>query len=127
MIEGELTVVGGWVNLLDRTNKLFTLRKGKWFEIYPPMKTACTQPAAVSTPDVVVIGGHCGNDVGWTNTVELFQVKERKWSGVINLPPALLPQFVALNFTSSVIMPMATRAPSKTCQALSGHLSLVYR
>ena len=92
MIEGELTVVGGWVNLLDRTNKLFTLRQGKWFEIYPPMKTACTQPAAVSTPDgqyVVVIGGHCGNDVGWTNLVNLFQVKKRKWSGVINLPQPL--------------------------------------
>ena len=90
IIDGELTAVGGW----DRsgyTNKLFTLRQGQWVEHYPPMNTARSFPAVVSTSDgnyIVVIGGYVG--VGrWTATVELFHVRSRRWYELTNLPQGL--------------------------------------
>ena len=85
IIDGELTTVGG-ESESEYTNKLFTLRRGQWVEEYPPMKTARSDPAAVSTSDgdyILVIGG-------WNNaTVELFQVKTRRWYELTNLPQPL--------------------------------------
>ena len=93
---GKLTVVGGCrVNENDTpyTNKLFILRQKKWVEEYPPMNTARSCPAVVSTSDgeyLIVIGGIGGG--GWTATVELFQVKTRRWYKLTNLPqPLILP------------------------------------
>ena len=88
IIDGALTAVGGY----DRshfTNKLFTLRQRQWVEELPPMKTARSETAVVSTSDgeyVLVIGG---SDVGWTTTVELFQVRSRRWSELTHLPQSL--------------------------------------
>ena len=90
IIDSELTTVGG----LDRagcTNRLFTLRQGKWVEVYPPMTTARYDPAVVSTSDgdyLIAIGG-VGSD-GWTATVQLFQVKSRRWFKLTDLPPPLI-------------------------------------
>ena len=74
IIDSELTTVGGG-DRAGHTNKLFTLRQGKWVEVYPPMNTARYSHAVVSTSDgdyLIAIGG-CGS--GWTATVELLQVK----------------------------------------------------
>ena len=73
------------------TNKLYTLRKEKWIEEYPPMNTARSWPAVISTSDgthLIVIGGlECGD---YGSTVEIFQVNTRQWcSKVINLPHPL--------------------------------------
>ena len=94
---GKLTVVGGCrVNENDTsyTNKLFILQQKKWVEEYPSMNTACSSPAVVSTSDgehLIVIGGDIG-DGDWTATVELFQVKSRRWYKLTNLPqPLILP------------------------------------
>ena len=60
IIDSELTTVGGRDGADRRTNKLFTLRQGKWVEVYPPMNTARYRPAVVSTSDddyLIVIGG----------------------------------------------------------------------
>ena len=87
IIDGELTAVGGYDGRY--TNKLFTLRQGQWVEHYPPMNTARSSPAVVSTSDgnyIVVIGGSVG---GWTATVELFHVRSRRWYELTNLPQAL--------------------------------------
>ena len=89
IIDGALTAVGGW----DRphyTNKLFTLRQRRWVKELPPMKTACSIPAVVSTSDgeyVLVIGG--GGGGRWTTTVELFQVRSRRWAELTHLPRPL--------------------------------------
>ena len=94
-IDSELTTVGGG----DRahgctTNRLFTLRQGKWVEVYPPMNTARSHPAVVSTSDgdyLIVIGGW-GSDGARTATVELFRVKSRRWYTLTDLPrPLPLP------------------------------------
>ena len=89
IVDSELTTVGG-VDRAGRTNRLFTLRQGKWVEVYPPMKTAHSSPAIVSTSEgdyLIAIGGF---DSGWTATVELFQVKSRRWFKLTDLPQPLL-------------------------------------
>ena len=96
IINRELTTVGGkdsrhrWDDRYP-TNKLCTLLQSKWVEKYPPMKTARYRPAVVSTSDgdtLIVIGGLDGDD-RWTATVELFQVKYRRWHKLSNLPEHL--------------------------------------
>ena len=90
IIDSELTTVGG-TDGAGRTNRLFTLRQGKWVEVYTPMNTARSHPAVVSTSDgdyLIVIGGF-GSDYAATATVELFQVKSRRWYKLTGLPQTL--------------------------------------
>ena len=94
IIDGTLTTVGGGDYRSGYTNKLFTLRQRQWVEEYPPMNTARSHPAVVSTSGsdyIIVIGGR-GDGSGWTGTVELFQVKTRRWYELTNIPlPLTLP------------------------------------
>ena len=82
VIDGELTAVGGW-DRCGHTNKIFTLRQDRWVEHYPPMNTARSSPAVVSTSDsnyIVVIGGSVGvNTLTATYMVELFHVRSGIW------------------------------------------------
>ena len=90
IIYRELTAVGGLYGSY-RTNKLYTLRQRRWVEKYPPMNTARDSPAVVSTSDGqhhIVIGGFGGGGY-WTATVELFQVKSRRWHQLTDLPQPL--------------------------------------
>ena len=89
IVDSELTTVGG-VDRAGRTNRLFTLRQGKWVKVYPPMNTARSHPAVVSTSDgdyLIAIGGY---DSDLTATVELFQVTSRRWFKLTDLPQPLL-------------------------------------
>ena len=89
IIDGKLTAVGGWDG--SCTNKLLTLRQKKWVEEYPPMNTARFDPAVVSTSDgeyLIVIGGYYGGSCR-TATVELFQVKSRRWYKLTDLSQPL--------------------------------------
>ena len=84
--------MGGCDDRYHCTNKLLTLRQRRWVEELPPMKTARSSTAVVSTSDgeyVLVIGGG-GGDV-WTTTVELFQVRSRRWAELTHLPRPLPP------------------------------------
>ena len=89
VIDSALTAVGGWDG--SYTNKLFTLRQSRWVEEYPPMNTARSYPAVVSTSDgghmnVIAIGGFGG---GWIDAVELFHTGRRSWSRLTSLPKLL--------------------------------------
>ena len=91
VMDRELTAVGGQDGSHRSTNKLYTLRQRKWVEKYPPMNTAHSHPAVVSTSDgehLIVIGGF-GGGISWTATVELFQVKSRRWHRLTDLPQPL--------------------------------------
>ena len=58
------------------------------------MNTAHSRPAVVSTSggDYIIVSGGCGDGGGWTGTVELFQVKTRRWYKLTNIPqPLRLP------------------------------------
>ena len=62
-----------------------------WVKKYPPMNTARSSPAVVSSSDgeyLIVIGGSVGG-VDLTATVELFQVKSRIWHKLTDLPQPL--------------------------------------
>ena len=87
--DGTLTTVGGYRS--GCTNKLFTLRQRQWVEEYPPMNTVRSSPAVVSTSggDYIIVIGGCGDGGGWTGTVELFQVKTRRWYKLTNIPQPL--------------------------------------
>ena len=90
IIHGELTAVGG-EHGSHQTNQLFTLRQGKWVRYYPPMITARESPAVVSTSDgnyIFVIGGWAGVN-SWTDTVELFHVRSRRWYEITKVPQIL--------------------------------------
>ena len=90
IIDGELTAVGGYGGS-RYNNNLFTLRRGQWVEHYPPMNTARSITAVVSTSDgtyIVVIGGSVGGRY-CTAKVELFHVRSRRWYELTNLPSAL--------------------------------------
>ena len=89
IIDGALTAVGGWDGS-HYTNKLVTLQR-RWVQKLPPMKTAHSKTAVVSTSDgeyVLVIGGYGSGGV-WTATVQLFQVRSRRWSKLTHLPRPL--------------------------------------
>ena len=89
IIDGKLTAVGGYDGSFRDTNKLLTLRQKKWVEEYPPMNTFGSEHNTVGTSDgeyFIVIGGG-GDD--WTATVELFQVKSRRWYKLTDLPQPL--------------------------------------
>ena len=98
VIDGTLTTVGGDDYGSGYTNKLFTLRQRQWVEEYPPMNTARSRPGVVSTSggDYIIVIGGCGDGGGWTDTVELFQVKTRRWYKLTNIPQPL-------NFPSATI------------------------
>ena len=90
VIDSVLTAVGGWD--VSYTNKLVTLRQSRWVEEYPPMNTARSRHAVVSTSDgghmnVIAIGGYGG---GWINEVELFHTGRRSWSRLTSLPQPLI-------------------------------------
>ena len=88
IIDSELTTVGGLDDRSRHTNKLFTLRQRKWVEKYPPMNTAHYRPAVVSTSDgdYLIVIGEWYDGGRWTATVELFQVKNRRWHKLTDLP-----------------------------------------
>ena len=90
VIDGVLTAVGGRDGS-HYTNKLFTLRQSRWVEKYPPMNTARSSPAVVSTSDgqhmnVIVIGGGGGGCGGWIDAVELYNTGSSTWSQITSLP-----------------------------------------
>ena len=93
-IDGTLTAVGG-DDGNGYTNKLLTLRQGRWVEELPPMKTPRSYTALISSADgehVFVIGGLgviWGLAGRWTNTVELFHVRSRTWYKLNGLPRSL--------------------------------------
>ena len=99
VIDGELTAVGGLDGSHHRTNKLFTLQQGQYVEHYPPMNTARSSLAVVSTSDgnyIFLIGG-CGNCN--VTTIEFFHKRTRKWYELAYL----LPRFQFPSATISII------------------------
>ena len=93
-IDGELTAVGGR-DKAEHYNKVlhtYKRRKAQWVvnPEYPTMNTSRSQAAVVSTSygdNIIAIGGYTAS--GCCSTVELFQVKTRKWYELTDLPHPL--------------------------------------
>ena len=97
IIDNELTAVGGYSGG-NNTNKLLTLRQGRWVEEYPPMSIARSDAACVGISNdhhmyIMVIGGDGVG--GRTTAVELLNTHSRRWSTLTSLPePLPLPSAV---------------------------------
>ena len=86
-VNGNLVAVGGG----HFSNKLYTLREGRWVEEYPPVSTGRESPAVVSTSDghfIICIGGNVGVSVP-TAAVELLDTRNNKWYKLLDLPEPL--------------------------------------
>ena len=98
IIDNELTAVGGYSGGISHTNKVFTLRQGRWVEEYPPMSIARRSAACVGISNdhhmyIMVIGGVGVG--GRTTAVELLNTHSRRWSTLTSLPkPFPLPSAV---------------------------------
>ena len=82
VIDGLLTSVGGFKLGSGQTNTLLSLtgagKKRQWSEVFPPMPTARSRTAAVSTGQILVVaGGYCYN--ACLDTVEVLNVTTKQW------------------------------------------------
>ena len=91
VIDGLLSCVGGHSEQLgaSRTNTLHSLTGGghkrQWSEVFPPMPTARSDTASVTTEQALVVAG--GND-GEKNldTVEVMNIATKQWTTAQHLP-----------------------------------------
>lgn len=98
VVNGTLTTVGGWKDYTT-TNALCSSSSGgilgiilgmKWKKLLPPMTTGRIRPAAVTTPNhLVVAGGRTGVKHGPLSSVEVLDLTSSQWSSADHLPQAL--------------------------------------
>ena len=91
VIAGLLTCVGGWGGEHSggsRTNTLQSLTGGckrQWSEVFPPMPTARSDTASVTTEQALVVaGGYDGRKV--LDTVEVMNIATKQWTTAQHLP-----------------------------------------
>ena len=111
IIDDKLTAVGGEIDRSRYTNEVLTLQENQWVEKYPPMNTARSSPAVVSTSHiyVIAIGGESTTSIFKrvfrgvsTNTdVELFNTETLHWTQITSLPKPF-------HFIPHVVIPSAT-------------------
>ena len=83
VIDGLLTSVGGYKSGSGQTNTLLSLTGDggmrQWSEVFPPMPTARSYTAAISTQQILVVaGGLCyGKDL---DTVEVLNITTKQWT-----------------------------------------------
>ena len=76
MINGKLSVIGGWDTTNKITNKVTTYNNNRWSSYYPNLIKARNKPAAVTHLDyVIVAGGSLDNDT-YSNDIELLNYKQ---------------------------------------------------
>ena len=94
VIDGLLTCVGGYSSQLgglvvSRTNTLHSLtgggRKRQWSEVFPPMPTARSQTASVTTEQALVVAGG-GDGRKNLDTVEVMTIATKQWTTAQHLP-----------------------------------------
>ena len=77
MINGKLSVVGGWDNTTrKRTNKVTTYNNNRWSSYYPNLIKARSLPAAVIHLDYVIVAGGKLDDDTYSNDIELLNYKQ---------------------------------------------------
>ena len=94
IIGSELVSIGGRDSSECPTTALFTLREGQWTVDLPPMRFArhtLTAARSFDSEYIFSIGG-IGQLHGWTAHVELYQISQRAWTTLKELPcPLPLP------------------------------------
>ena len=87
VLDGVLTSVDG-LDSSGLTNNLLSLtgvREWKqWSEVFPPMPTQRHSTACITTEKALVVAGGYGH--GYLDTVEVMDIKTRKWTTACPLP-----------------------------------------
>ena len=92
VIDGLLTSVGGFKLGSGQTNTLLSLtgagKKRQWSNVFPPMPTARSGTAAISTEQILVVAGglYKAKDL---DTVEVFNITTKQWTTASPLPRKL--------------------------------------
>ena len=88
VIDGLLTCVGGRSGG-SRTNTLHSLtgggRKRQWSKVFPPMPTARSETASVTTEQALVVAGGF-DDRNVLDTVEVMTIATKQWTTAQHLP-----------------------------------------
>ena len=84
-VNDMLTTVGGYSDTQHYSNKLYSYINNKWVEHFPPMPTGRWTPGAVYPNNtLVLVGGF--SDSKSSNTVEILNTANMRWSIVSSLP-----------------------------------------
>ena len=129
VVNNQLTTIGGTSNLTTPTNTLLCLSRSssemKWEELLPPMPTARTYSAAVTTPTHLIVAGGSRGDHE-LSVVETLDTNTLQWSSVSSSPEALVyPNMTLCNgqlylsehskiFSCSVEELLKSRKPAST-------------
>ena len=88
VIDGLLTCVGGCSGG-SHTNTLHSLteggRKRQWSEVFPPMPTARSETASVTTEQALVVAGGCDGGKN-LDTIEVMTIATKQWTTAQHLP-----------------------------------------
>ena len=135
VINNQLTTIGGLDCIATTTNTLLCLLRSssemKWEELLPPMPTARSWSAAVTTPThLIVAGGQTGLGEA-LSVVETLDTNTLQWSSVSSSPKALRnPNMTLCNgqlylsehskiFSCSVRELLKSRKPASTNSSVS--------
>ena len=98
VIEKQLTLIGGWDTRNYLTNKLMTWTGKEWQELYPPMHTARFCPGVLAIGDLVIVSGGADKYGGYIDTIEVFDIQNRKWiQSNLRLPLPLYQHHMAFS------------------------------
>ena len=87
VIDGLLTCVGGegGGSYTSTLNSLTGGHKRQWFEVFPPMPTARSHTASVTTEQALVVAGG-DDDRKYLDTVEVMNIATKQWTTAHHLP-----------------------------------------
>ena len=85
VVNGQLTAIGGYTPRYEVTNKLLSLQRIGWKEMFPLMPTKRSSVTAVTTKEHLIVAGGCGGGVR-NLTTEVMDTGTLVWSTVANLP-----------------------------------------
>ena len=97
VIEEQPTLIGGWDTRNFLTNKLMTWTGKEWQELYPPMHTARFCPGVLAIEDFVIVSGGADANGRFIDTIEFFNIQNRKWiQSNLKLPLPLYQHYMVL-------------------------------
>ena len=93
IVDGLLTTVGGTCRNNVRTSSLLSLtvedEGRKWSNVFPPMPTACSHVAAISTSNILIVAGGFDDNGKRVHAVKVMNISKQQWTTANRLPQPL--------------------------------------
>ena len=122
IVDGLLTTVGGTCRNNVRTSSLLSLtvedEGRKWSNVFPPMPTACSHVAAISTSNILIVAGGFDDNGKRINAVKVMNISKQQWTTANRLPQplSLLSQLQSVE-TNSILPVVLLISLSHTSQS----------